>query len=117
MSRIVLVLLALTLLPAPAAAQDGGRWGAIAFGGPERATGTAVDYPGPGEARQAALENCGGRCTRTITFARNCGAVAEAPSGALGWERSRWRSRAIARALAKCGARDCALVAWACTAH
>ena len=116
MSRTVLALLTLALLSAPAAAQDRGRWGAIAFGGPERATGTAVDFASAGEARAAALENCGG-CTRTIVFVRNCAAVAESPAGAVGWDSGRWRGRAIARALAKCGRQDCRLVAWACTVH
>jgi hypothetical protein len=117
MRRSILALVALPLLAGAAAAQEPGRWGAIAFGGPERATGTAVDFASAGEARAAALENCGGRCTRTIVFVRNCAAVAESPAGAVGWESSRWRGRAIARALAKCGRQDCTLVAWACTAH
>jgi len=119
--RIALALLALALFATPAAAQNEWNqvWGAIAYGSaPERATGTAVDYPNPEAARQAAFENCGGRCTRAIVFQRTCGAVA-AGTGGHGWDSNRWRGRAISRALKACAGTGpgCTLVAWACTAH
>lgn len=115
MPRIVLAALALFLLAAPASAQYEGKWGAIAYGGADRASGTAVDYSSREEARQAALEACGGRCTRTVTFLRTCAAVAESPSGAVAWQANRWRDRAIARALEQCASSDCFVLAWACT--
>jgi len=117
MPRIALAALALFLFAAPASAQNEGKWGAIAHGGAERASGSAVDYPSREEARQAALEACGGRCTRTIAFLRTCAAVAESPSGAAAWSSNRFRDRAIARALKQCANSDCAVVAWACTRH
>lgn len=104
---------------APVAADESAKWGAIAFGGASRISGTAMDRASAGEAREAALDACAGQCTQTMVFQRNRGAVAASASGATGWSRGRWRDRAIARALTQCRQRsaDCALVAWACTAH
>jgi hypothetical protein len=119
MTRTALALVALALVAAPAAAQNEGRWGAIAFGGPDRAIGTAVDFPSATEARQAALDNCGGRCARSIVFLRICAAVAEGPGGNVGWASNRWRGRAESRALADCrrSGPGCGVVAFACTTH
>ena len=116
------VLSVLAVLPAlakPAAAQNVVKWGAIAFGGPDRKTGAAVDLPSAGEAREAALGNCGAACPRTIVFYGTCAAVAESPSGGLGWASNRWRGRAQARALVVCqrSGPGCAISAWACTVH
>lgn len=107
------------LVAGPAAADDSPKWGAIAYGGAARVSGTAVDYASAGEARQAALDACRGQCTQSIVFQRNCGAVAASAGGTPSWARNRWRDRAVARALADCRKRDgsCTLVAWACTAH
>lgn len=123
MLRAAIALFVSALLASPALAQEAvgpndGKWGAIAYGGPERVTGTAVDFPSPEEARRAALDNCGGLCTRSIVFLRSCGAVAEGPAGAA-WSSNRWRGRAIARALTQCGRSGpgCNVVAWACTTH
>ena len=115
MLRIALAALTIFLFAVPASAQDYRKWGAIAYGGPERASGIAVDYPSAGEARQAALENCEGRCTRTVTFMRACAAVAASPSGASAWQSNRFRDRAIVRAIKACGSPDCTVLAWACT--
>lgn len=127
MIRIAVSILALSLLAGPAAAQNYGtqnygthnygKWGAIAYGGPVGATGTAVDYPSREEAREAALEACGGRCTRAVSFLRTCAAVAESPSGSATWSANRFRDRAIARALKQCANSDCSVLAWACTTH
>jgi hypothetical protein len=119
MLRTVFAVLALTLLAAPAAAQNEGKWGAIAFGAPERKTGTAVDYPSADEARRAAIENCGGACPRSIVFLRTCAAVAQGPTGASGWASNRWRGRSTSRALIECGRTGpgCSVTAWACTTH
>lgn len=119
MTRTALALLALALLASPAAAQYAGHWGAIAFGGPDRKTGTAVDYPNAREARQAARENCGGDCPRTIVFLRTCAAVAENAGGDVGWSSNRWRGRSAARALTVCrrAGPGCSISAWACTSH
>jgi hypothetical protein len=119
MPRTVFAVLALTLLAAPAAAQNEGKWGAIAFGAPERKTGTAVDYPSADEARRAAIENCGGACPRSIVFLRTCAAVAQGPTGASGWASNRWRGRSTSRALIECGRTGpgCSVTAWACTTH
>lgn len=123
MLRTVVALFVSALMAAPVLAQEAvgpndNKWGAIAYGGPDRASGTAVDFPSADEARRAAFDNCGGRCSRSIVFLRSCGAVAEGPASAA-FSSNRWRGRAIARALAQCertgGA--CAVVAWACTTH
>jgi hypothetical protein len=123
MSRAVLASAALALvalLAAPAAALiNEGKWGAIAFGGPEGKAGAAVDYYSAEEARQAAIENCGGLCPRSIVFLRTCAAVAESPAGGIGWASNRWRGRSISRALIACGnsGPGCSITAWACTTH
>jgi len=117
MIRVAVSILALSLLAGSASAQNYGKWGAIAYGGADQASGWAVDYPSREEARQAALDACGGHCTRTISFLRTCAAVAESPSGAAGWSVNRFRGRAIARARARCASADCDVVAWACTTH
>ncbi len=119
MPRIALAL-ALALLASPAAAErEEGKWGAIAYGAPGRVAGTAVDFPTAAEARQAALESCGGRCVSWIVFARTCAAVAESSAGGAGSSISRWRGRAISRAVSACRRTgpDCTFVAWACTTH
>ena len=117
-SAITMFALA-ALLGGPALADDSPKWGAIAYGSTARSAGTAVDYATPGEARDAAFASCGGQCTQSIVFQRNCGAVAASSSGTPSWARNRWRDRAISRALADCRSRGggCQLVAWACTAH
>lgn len=113
------ILLAMVLSAAPAAAYWWeGNWGAIAYG-TNGASGVAVDYSTAGEARQAAFDACGGQCSQSFVFQRNCGAVAASAGGNMAWARNRWRDRAIARAVGQCrdGGQDCALVAWACTTH
>lgn len=119
MTRTALAVLALVLFAAPAAAQNANKWGAIAFGAPDRKAGTAVDYASADEARQAALEACGGECPRTIVFLRNCAAVAQSPAGAAAAAINRWRGRARSRAIAACARSGpgCEITAWACTAH
>jgi hypothetical protein len=119
MRFIIIAIAAIAFLSAPASAENGAKWGAIAFGANGNASGTAVDYDSAGEARQAALEACAGQCSQTIVFQRVCGAVAASASGATGSARNRWRNRAIARALAECrrGGSDCTLLAAACIAH
>jgi hypothetical protein len=122
-----IILAVALLLPAASAAAENyfltpndGKWGAIAYGGPDKAMGTAVDFPSADAARQAAFDNCAGKCTRAIVFLRTCGAVAEEPAGrGWGWASNRWRGRAIARALALCerSASGCSAIAWACTTH
>jgi hypothetical protein len=121
MSRapFAVAFLALALSAAPAAAQNEGKWGAIAYGGPERTTGTAVDYRSAEEAREAALADCAGRCPRSIVFLRTCAAVAESPAGGTGWASNRWKGRSISRAMTVCARSGpgCSVVAWACTTH
>lgn len=119
MRHPALALVVLALLAAPAAAQNAGKWGAIAFGAPDGKTGTAVDFPSAGEAREAALESCGGACPRTIVFLRSCAAVAQNEGGGVGWASNRWRGRSEARALTVCrrAGPGCSISAWACTTH
>lgn len=117
MTRVALALFGLSLIALPASAQEAGRWGALAFGSPDRTVGHAVDYATRTEAIEAALAACGGRCTRTVAFYRICGAVAESPSGAVGVSVNRWRDRAVVRARTQCGRDDCTPVTWACTSH
>lgn len=119
MTRIALAIVALAALAAPAAAQNVVKWGALAFGAPDRKTGAAVDLPSADEARQAALASCGGDCPRTIVFYSTCAAVAQNLSGGLGWASNRWRGRAQARALTLCqrSGPGCTITGWACTVH
>jgi hypothetical protein len=119
MTRTALAVLALVLFAAPAAAQNANKWGAIAFGAPDRKAGTAVDHASAGEARQAALDACGGECPRTIVFLRNCAAVAQSPAGAAASAINRWRDRARSRAMIACARSGpgCEVTAWACTTH
>lgn len=110
-------LLALVFLSAPAAAQNEWKWGAIAYGTQDGVAGWAVDYPNAEEAREAALERCGGRCTRTITFRHSCAAVARTPAGHWDSADNPWQGRAVIHALARCerSGPGCILVVWACT--
>lgn len=119
MARILPTLTALILLSTPAAAQWEGKWGAIAYGGPEQSFGVAVDYASAEEARRAAFDNCGGRCSQSIAFIKTCAAVAESTAGNLAWASNRWRGRAMSRALELCARTGpaCTVIAWACTTH
>ena len=119
MIHTTIALFAVALFAATANAQTANKWGAIAYGGPDRKAGTAVDYPSADEARLAAFAACGGECPQSIVFVANCAAVAENPAGATGAARNRWRDRARSRALAFCarGGTGCTITAWACTTH
>lgn len=119
MRSLIVAILAITLLSAPASADNGAKWGAIAYGAANGAAGTAVDRDSASEARQAALDACAGQCSQTIVFQRVCGAVAASTSGASGSARDRWRNRAIARAMSQCRRSDanCTLLAWVCIGH
>lgn len=115
MLRLAMSLLALCLLAAPAAAQSQAKWGALAFGGTE--WGAGLDYTSPDEARRAALESCGGQCSQTIVFQRSCAAIVQNADKGMIWATSRWRGRAIARAMQQCGdgGTGCEIVVAACT--
>jgi hypothetical protein len=117
MPRFTIALFALCLLASPAAAQSQAKWGALAFGGTE--WGAGLDYTNADEARQAALESCGGACSQTIVFQRSCAAVVQNADKGTTWATSRWRGRAIARAMQQCaeGGPGCTVVVAACTRH
>jgi hypothetical protein len=117
MTRFAIGLFTLCLLAAPAAAQSQAKWGALAFGGTE--WGAGLDYTTADEARQAALESCGGACSQTIVFHRSCAAVVQNADKSMTWATSRWRGRAIARAMQQCGntGSDCRVVVAGCTRH
>lgn len=105
-------------LGAPAAAEDGAYWGAVAIGEGE-AWAFAINLPNREAARAAALGNCQGRCGRVLTFYRACGAYAVAPRQGFAWAVSPIRDDAQNRALLECNALSrtgpCRLRAWACT--
>jgi hypothetical protein len=117
MRRLFTGLFALCLLAAPAAAQSQAKWGALAFGGTE--WGAGLDYTSADEARQAALESCGGACSQTIVFQRSCAAIVQNADKGMTWATSRWRGRAIARAMQQCGdaGSGCTVVVAGCTRH
>lgn len=119
MARIAFSVFLLLLLASPAAAQNKNKWGAIAYGAPERGWGAAVDYASPDEAREAALEACRGRCSRTQVFYMSCAAVVENPAGGVGVETHSWLGRAINFAMTDCRRTgpDCTLTVWACARH
>src|SRR5262245_45772948 len=117
MPRILIGLIALCLLTAPAAAQNQSKWGALAFGGTE--WGAGLDFTTASEARQAAIESCGGQCSQTLVFYRTCAAIVQNADKAMIWATNRWRGRAIARAMQRCGesGSGCTVVVAACTQH
>jgi hypothetical protein len=102
------------LLATPASAHH--LWGAVAYG-PGGAWAYAYDYTSRAAAQQAALQKCGGRCERTLTFTNGCGAYVVASNGAYGWGTDYNKDPAIERAMQECRARGqgCQLRAWSCT--
>ena len=119
MAHIAFSVFVLLLLASPAAAQSTNKWGAVAYGAPDRAWGAAVDYSSPDEARAAALESCRGRCSQTRVFYMSCAAIAENPAGGIGVEIHSWLGLAINFAMMDCRLTgpECALTGWACARH
>ena len=119
MAHIAFSVFMLLLLASPAAAQSTNKWGAVAYGAPDRAWGAAVDYSSPDEARAAALESCRGRCSQTRVFYMSCAAIAENPAGGIGVEIHSWLGLAINFAMMDCRRTgpECALTGWACARH
>ena len=83
--------------------------------------GWAVDYETPAAAREAALGECGSRCSVVLTFGR-CGAYAadqDADSTAVGWAEAyasgaEARERALAECRSRGGGSGCIVRAWGC---
>lgn len=111
------LLATLTAASAPALADcpSGDCWGAVAYG-PNDAWAWSVNHRSRAVAERAALNRCGGRCARVLTFHNTCGAYASGPSG-RGWGSSDNKDAAIGRAMRECGgvSRNCTLRVWACT--
>jgi hypothetical protein len=95
------------ILPAPAAAD-----GALATG-PQQRFGAGFNYRTPREARNRALEQCGGGCSIVTMFRHACAAYAadrSRGSSIFGWAEAPSASRAERRALENCeeyGGRNC----------
>lgn len=119
--RIALIGLAglagIVLAPAAARAdcEVGNCWGAVAFGA-GGAAAYAVNEPSRAAAARAAQRQCGGDCTRVLTFQNSCGAYATG-AGGYGWGNASTREAAEARALQECGgiASNCRIRVWGCT--
>ena len=110
-------LAGVALAPAAALAdcQVGDCWGAVAFG-PGGAWAYSVNEPSREAAQQSAEQQCGGRCTRVLTFHNSCGAYASGDD-AYGWGNASSREAAEGRALQECSARtgNCEVRVWGCT--
>jgi hypothetical protein len=114
---------ALVLLLAAALAPDGAHakraqpaYGAVAYHRASQSHGYAYDFATPRAAAIEALKSCGhAQCEVFSSFHNACGAVADGtvkkPVGAKGAT----PLEAQTKALRACTAKDCAIVAWACT--
>jgi hypothetical protein len=98
-------------------------WAAGAFSiGKCGAYGQAYDYPGESAARAAAIRQCKGGCTTTVTMKRACAAFAidmSNPCGAHGYAVKPHISSSLNEATRKCyefGGKECVIRAWACDA-
>jgi Domain of unknown function (DUF4189) len=86
------------------------------------AYGQAYDYPAETTARAAALKQCKGECTTTVTMKRACAAFAvdmTNPCGAHGYAVKSRISSSLNAATRKCyefGGKECVIRAWACDA-
>jgi hypothetical protein len=122
MMRLMLtILLALACGCATAATQrfaPKNNYGAIAFNPVSGAYGYAYDQRSRRVALEVARAECGRGCGETFQFKDSCGAIAvtpERPAKRFALAGGDARDLAEGRALARCKARDCAIVAWACT--
>jgi hypothetical protein len=98
-------------------------WAAGAFSiGKCGAYGQAYDYAGESAARAAAIKQCKGGCTTTVTMKRACAAFAidmANPCGAHGYAVKPHISSSLNEATRKCyefGGKECVIRAWACDA-
>jgi hypothetical protein len=98
-------------------------WAAGAFSiGKCGAYGQAYDYAGESAARAAAIRQCKGGCTTTVTMKRACAAFAidmANPCGAHGYAVKPHISGSLNEATRKCyefGGKECVIRAWACDA-
>lgn len=108
----LLILSALGPLPARAT-------GALAVGS-QGATGYAQDFPDEKAARDAALQNCPGKCNIVMVLRKSCGAIVVDVanlSGAKGWASGLRPAQAQGNALAQCkkhGGQRCEMKVFAC---
>ena len=98
-------------------------WAAGAFAiGKCGAYGQAYDYVGENAARAAAVKQCKGDCTTTVTMKRACVALSidmTNPCGAHGYAVKPHISSSLNEATRKCyefGGKECVIRAWACDA-
>lgn len=93
--------------------------GALAVG-PHGATGYSQDFPDEKAARDAALQNCPGKCQVVMVLRKSCGAVVldvSNLSGPKGWASGQRPSQAQGEALAQCrkhGGKRCEMKVFAC---
>ena len=91
------------------------RFGALAFHKASEAWGAAHDFAQARAARVEALKQCGHpRCEVVHAFKNGCGALADGPKKTVGAS-GVTRDEAETKALKRCGAEACRIVAWACT--
>lgn len=105
--------------PALARAAKKGAHGAIALQRDTGRFGYASDALSSRAAKLEALKQCADpRCEVVVTFSNACGALARNPArGPKGYfpATGAVRQEAETKALRLCAARECELVAWACT--
>ena len=110
------LILALTLLVGGTGIAMAENWGAIAVG-PRGAYGWAVDFPSRAAAEAAALRECGGSCTRKLSFADACAAYATTPNMDFGWAVRDSKEDAQLVAMQECSkyGQGCQVRVWGCT--
>jgi len=90
-------------------------YGAIAYHRDSHSWGTSHSARSARDAKRGALERCAhARCEVVVSIRNGCGALADGPkrhAAAPGVT----RNEAETKALRKCGADACRIVAWACT--
>ncbi|MHB8666055.1 MAG: DUF4189 domain-containing protein [Burkholderiales bacterium] len=105
--------------PALARAAKKGFHGAIALQRDTGRFGYAADAPTSRAAKLEALKQCADpRCEVVANFSNACGALARNPAGGVkGYFHATGavRQEAEAKALRLCAARECEVIAWACT--
>jgi serine/threonine-protein kinase len=110
------VLLAITSLSTPAAAND--NYGAIAFSQDSGNYGYSYDHNTRAGAERDALNRCNASdCTVVVWFMNDCGALASGDHNGYGtgWASSRGEAENIAMSNCKNESSNCSITCWACT--
>ena len=90
-------------------------FGAIAYHQDSGSVGYSYDFGSSREARTEALKQCNHlKCEVILGFRSACAALAKTPKKSAAMTGAT-RQEAEAKALRKCGAKDCEVLVWACT--